>query len=237
MLGHRPELLAAGQLAAPGVDIVAVAPGQQSAALSVVSGTGDGALQVSSASPQAIPTAVTGIAVGDLDGDAKEDVALSHPAGVAILAGDGSGQLAGWASRTTALAGFAAKDVAVGMLDGDASLDLAACGEEGVQIALGSTGLTGARAVSTESWGHCLVAGFDDLAGEEVVATSASRQLVMTASPSDANASSFVVELIGPGGDGDAALVDSESSRWFSSTNAVVSAYSSPFLTRRVGLH
>jgi hypothetical protein len=124
--GSDPIAVAVADFNGDGVpDIVAANYGYPSASVSVLLGNGDGSFQP--ASSFAAPTFLTGLVVGDFNGDSIPDIALTNSPGgaesstVSVLNGNGDGSF-----QTPVIYGVGdAKAVAVADLNNDGALDFA----------------------------------------------------------------------------------------------------------------
>jgi hypothetical protein len=131
--GDYPSAVAIADLNGDGIpDVVAadfyapLSTGTWAATVAVLLGTGGGAL--ASAKLYDTGTNSNAVAIGDLDGDGKPDLAVanladSNPADVAVLHGKGDGTFTYLASLPT---GSQAYDVRLADLDGDGRLDIVA---------------------------------------------------------------------------------------------------------------
>ena len=121
--------------------------GTQPATLFIYEGSGDGSFTQTSA--HAIGPTPLDLRIGDLDGDAKLDIAIVHGhssgSGISVFLGDGSGGFA-LSPSSPVLAGHALFGIDLGDLDGDADLDaVVTCGyEDHVHVMLndGTSALT-----------------------------------------------------------------------------------------------
>jgi hypothetical protein len=120
--------------------------------VTILLGDGSGAYSEPAGSPITTPnvTNATSVAIGNLNGDANADLAVSNYGSntISILLGDGSGAFSAAAGSPVATGGVGAESVKIGNLNGDANADLAvanlASSNVSILLGNGSGGFTAA---------------------------------------------------------------------------------------------
>ena len=130
--GYRPSAVAVGDLNGDGVPDLAVVNecgsdpncgAESPGTVTILLGNGDGTFNATSVSPT-VGLDPTAIAVGDFNGDGKQDLAVATAGGVWILLGKGDGTFN--TGEATSSAGSQSPAIVVGDFNGDGIPDLAA---------------------------------------------------------------------------------------------------------------
>ncbi len=124
--GASPNSIAAGDFNGDGIGDVAVT-NINSGDVSVLLGDGTGRLIPAAGSPVGVGFILHSIAVGDFNGDGKQDLAIAAGGwvdGVSVLLGNGAGQFVETAGSPVKTGGENPAGVAVGDLNGDGRQDL-----------------------------------------------------------------------------------------------------------------
>jgi hypothetical protein len=140
-LGALPSAMASADIDGDGRRDVVVTEGAPSQ-VDVLLGKGDGTFAAASQSPFRAGSGAVWIAIGDLNGDGRRDLAIANggTANVTVLLNSGSGNFAPAPGSPIAV-GFSPTSVAIGDLDGDGrATDLAVAGSSSVAVLVGSAG-------------------------------------------------------------------------------------------------
>lgn len=153
-VGNDPEWIAIGDLNGDGkLDIVTAnsilnANGLGSSNVSVLLQDPARPGQFLAATDFATGKVPVSVAIGDLNGDGKPDLAVADTSGISLLFQDPS-HPGSFLSATTLSVGSAASSVAIGDLDGDQKPDLVATTEAGVAVLLQNTTMPGTFSTPT----------------------------------------------------------------------------------------
>jgi alpha-tubulin suppressor-like RCC1 family protein len=127
-VGSEPFSVAIGDLDGDGVPDLAVA-NNASDSVSVLLGAGSGTFTPASGSPVTVGTNPVSVAIGDLNGDGRPDLAVANfGSGVSVLLGGGGGTFTP-ASGSPITVGSEPVSVAIGDLNGDGIPDVAVSNE------------------------------------------------------------------------------------------------------------
>lgn len=135
-LGARPVAVATGRFNADAfVDIVTVNSGEGSVSILLNDAEGEGVFNENDDPRRfAVSPNPIGIAVGDFNGDGRDDLAVLSPERIHLLQGNGDGTFQAFNPATISTRGSDSFAIAAGFLNGDGNLDLAVTNRDSGQV-------------------------------------------------------------------------------------------------------